>query len=1333
MRGVPSLRRGFFWPLKAAFLPAREVELGKDPQSLDAAVQNTLSGLYPPFDATAPTVLSQLFRVLEADYRGDGLCCLLDFLIPAKRLLEHVRQAACAPYFSCVFLHEGWPLCLREKVVVHLGPLNPLLVRPGDFYLQVEPCGEQSACLVVKCLSTDLATVEKIPVPEASCSLLFTQEWLEETNRDLDRPTLHTCLVATGNGIVPVPWSRIATPEFVNVPQADGSVEQEWPGCLDSHRTSDAQRPRGSIAGGLRRGADGGLGATRGKYPGLIKVEQGPWKKSTLFVVPSLCDIISENLEGEYVHLVDFSEESKRDNSSSVAPPASPEPGREASPQTGRGLLWGNADEATTESWTCGKGPGSEEGPCTPCLRRKLSPDPKQHESRCRYRESYVAALKNPVSFSSGLMAAILEEMDLSKGASPSEGAGLAPLEKSGQDAPRVPSGPPSREGKADEGSRQGFLKLRKSPTECPAAGNKFSLLKGPRQLGSAGGGLAVPEKACKGPEERPRKGTALVCSPKTARARPAAAGKGTSLPDVRPSDFPPPKSPEGPAGSAPTPDALLRGSLPPAPGPQEPDLWELLSPDLLSSGVVCLPGNTDKLGRRVIQVSTGSRAWQAPWCSATDVTQLLLCLCSIPRYACRKLPRDSGLTVVVDARKELPPPALSAALGAVQRASPGSIHTVLLLAEKEAASHLEKLPGVQVELLSSLKALSRHVDPSQWTPALDGPFPYCHSEWVQYFQKMRLFVRDLKEASELLSTTTRELQEGALPETLQGAQQQMDRHRQLMQEVLSNARLVSLQREGGATLARLRKEAARLSFSPDVRHSIDGTLALYNLVEEEVHTLVTQSNSRLEHLEFLLRIRALQAEFDKLGWWFDGEGGAQLSAVGPAESSLESTEESYRRFKAFFKEATVGWAGRRPLEDAGEAELRQRIQTCLRNSDRVRITASFTGPLLGQPVLVSEIRVAPPKPKASLSLEVHYNQGLSLSKEAAKVQCSKFPEMGAFEEAKGAFQAKLTLFYMDMEMKGAELETLLDLYRFRDKVAQLDLACRQRLALWGAAEDAPRSPELLQETQASLRLLAEEFSAERLQQVKAQAASMRHDRGLAVWGETLAASQEARRLLEDTLAKCREAQARGAQDGAERGPRFGPDSGPACTAPKEGLGGDGASARTVKGEAAPERGRLEAEGGLVGGSSFRAAPSLEDPVRGEARPASLEAGALEAQHSCRESPARPAPAEASCPHASPGPGARESPACTSLPARGRHGRKKEAAQYFQLSRQGSFSSEDTDSQTSTEDSLSGSATLPADSPGPLAAGSPDKSRGIVYLENHSASRAAAALALSGQ
>lgn len=41
----------------------------------------------------------------------------------------------------------------------------------------------------------------------------------------------------------------------------------------------------------------------------------------------------------------------------------------------------------------------------------------------------------------------------------------------------------------------------------------------------------------------------------------------------------------------------------------------------------------------------------------------------------------------------------------------------------------------LQVEVVTSLRALSHHVDPGQLPAALEGPFPYCHSEWVQFFQ----------------------------------------------------------------------------------------------------------------------------------------------------------------------------------------------------------------------------------------------------------------------------------------------------------------------------------------------------------------------------------------------------------------------------------------------------------------------------------------------------------------------------------------------------------------------------------------------------------------------
>lgn len=81
----------------------------QNPESLDASIQSALSALFPPFEATAPIVLSQLFRSIEERYHGDALQCLLDFLIPAKHLLESVQQAACVSFKTLM----GWDISMH--------------------------------------------------------------------------------------------------------------------------------------------------------------------------------------------------------------------------------------------------------------------------------------------------------------------------------------------------------------------------------------------------------------------------------------------------------------------------------------------------------------------------------------------------------------------------------------------------------------------------------------------------------------------------------------------------------------------------------------------------------------------------------------------------------------------------------------------------------------------------------------------------------------------------------------------------------------------------------------------------------------------------------------------------------------------------------------------------------------------------------------------------------------------------------------------------------------------------------------------------------------------
>ncbi|XP_026579365.1 uncharacterized protein KIAA1755 homolog, partial [Pseudonaja textilis] len=1102
-----------------------------DPQSLDAAVQNTLSGLFPPFEVTAPTVLSQLFRVLESKYHGDGLCCLLDFLIPLKRLLEHIRQAACAPYSGCVFLHEGWPLCLHEKVSVHLSPLNPLLLRPGDFYLQAEPCGEQSACLVVKCLSRDLTTVEKISIPDASCSWLFTEAWLEDINRDLERPTLRTCLVATGNGIVPVPWNKIATPEFVQLPKAEPPMEK------DAVQPEPPNHPSGG---------DQASKPSQGKYPGLIKVDRGSWKRSNLFVVPSLCDIISENLEGEYVNLVEFSEEPPKVemSSPSVAPHHLP-------PEAEKVLLQPNGKPGPLGvAWDCGKEQDLEEGPCTPCLRRKLSPDSKTHEPRCRYRDSYMAALQNPISFNSGLMAAILEEMDLNQAADTE----VQPDEGSGQLISPNLSGHPNKDRKTEEIPRSGPTKPAKSPAEGPAVSSKFSFLKGHRPLASSGEGSAPPEKAGKGPEG-PRKKTSMVSSPKVARVKPAA-GKGSSQTEVAFGELSRPVNVDAVGVTSSSTDTSINEPLVPGSSPSASVPWDLLNSELLSSGIARLPGSVDKLGRPVVEIPQNGGGWQDPGISAKEVARLLLCLCSMAR----KRSHDQAVVILVDARKEAPPLTLPAALGSLQKTFPGAIQVLLLVAEKEAASQVEKFHGLQVETVTSPKALTRHVDNSQLTQAFDGHFPYNHREWVQFFQKAHHFVDGLKKASELLRTTTQELEKEEGLETLQ---------------------------------------VRRICWSP-----LD------------------------------------------VGISFVDHG-------------------SFRSLVAF----------------------------CLP--------------------------------------QVHYNQGLSLSKEAAKIHGFKFPEMATFEAAKGAFQAKLTMFYMDMEMKEAELETFLDLYRFCDQVTAFHRDCKQHLARWQAREKDLNVVEVQKDTEDALRRMSEDFSEEKFQQVKLQASSMHSEKGRLIWSDALERSQEAKRILEDLLVSLEEAKGITAGDYGEKRSPSAPNS--SSSIPVDVLTVD----ETLEATNNLEPFSKEATDRI---DSSPKKPSDMD-VRGhkEAPPGTiLELGGLDHRDLAEEPSGRPQRASwdssllcrssASSPKAEPMPGTRDTlpplgHSCAPLLVRGPpRPQKRERAQYFQLSRHGSFSSEDADSQNSSEDAVDSSSTWSMELQGLRGGGAQEKGLGILYLENHSPS-----------
>ncbi|KAM6054146.1 uncharacterized protein KIAA1755 homolog isoform 2-T2 [Chlamydotis macqueenii] len=1143
-----------------------------DAGSLDAAVQSALQALYPPFEATAPTVLGQVFRLLETSYRGDGLCCLLQFLIPAKRLFEHVRQAACAPYFNCIFLHEGWPLCLHEKVVVHLAPLNPLLLRPGDFYLQAEPCEEHSARITVKHLSRDLRMVEETPVPEAAYALLFTNEWLEEINGDRARAPLHTCLVATENGIAPLPWSKIATPEFIDKPRAaadDPAAEPAAPSVPVPRGTGDTLVTYSNVAGTVPgcRVTSGKL--SQGRYPGLIKVDQaGLRKKPATLAMPSLCEIVSQNLEGEYVDLLELSQE-QLDLLARSLPPARP-PG-----PTGAGaeamLPWANGAPGT-DAWPCGQASSSEEEPCSPCLGRKQSRQPGPHGPRCRHRDSYLAALQNP-------------------------------------------------------GARLGAAPGDEKPTSQHEGGWKKM---------------------------------SAICSPRMGRAK--APGKGTDAAAAAPVEE---RSPE----------STRCKNRPPAPGAgtpgREPPAWQDLHAGLLRSGIVCLPGSSDRLGRALLQVTTSGSAWGAAWCSAAELARLILYLCSLPRREAK----DSGLTVVVDARKQPLAPVLFSALRSVQSVSPGCIHAVLLLAEKELVGHRERLPGVQVETLASLKALGRYVDSSQLTQELDGAFPYCHGEWVQFFQNLHPFVAGLRQALELLWSCIRELRSADALAGTQDVATCIERHQELMQRVLSDPQLVRVQREAGAVLARLRREAARLSTSADVRTSMESAEGLYSQLEEELHQLVSQSNSCLERLEFLRKVRELEAEFSKLGCWLDGEAAARLQEMGAEERSPDSFQGSAEQFNEFLVQATAQY--RRGLALCQEAaEVRD---AAFPEADPFQVaTALFRTKLMSfrrqlerrraEQELLEELRRFSSK-VTGLKLGCGQRSGRARRGEGQALRCLQ----SSFQKLSAEFA----------------LEKLQEM-----KAQVRRMQSSRGPAAWSEARHR------YQET----RQVLEEMLAELREAWGAQAEGQ--GGALSAPGSGSAAPHEEVLVCEATASP--EPAVSGGRGTAEQLEPSAREPGQPCagSVPGPALG--------VEPSSPQPRYRPGPEGEGAFHHHDPANASLPKPGSGAAGCLAGEGGQpLQRRPFTLPPRARLAGAGSLRPTAVPH-GTVSAPGTQGPPAA-----KREATQYFQVSSQSSFSSEDSDSQNSTEEAPAASLALPQDPQSPRAPCPPEKLPQIVYLENH--------------
>nr|XP_046240272.1 uncharacterized protein LOC124056657 isoform X2 [Scatophagus argus]XP_046240274.1 uncharacterized protein LOC124056657 isoform X2 [Scatophagus argus] len=1104
-----------------------------NPESLDSSIQSALSALFPPFEATAPIVLSQLFRTIEERYHGDALQCLLDFLIPSKHLLESVQQAACAGYSDVVFRCEGWPLCLHDKTVIQLAPVNPLLLRPGDFYLQVEPFGDQAARIVLKSLLEEgCREVEETPVPETSYPCIFTEEWLQDINEGRHGTALSHCLLCTDQGVIKLPWSQIAIPEFLDKPKIMPTYREAPPEpkqisvpSLYNSSTLPVEAiflPAKDRLSASLRPADC---SSR-----LVKMEHEtrtpkscpkPLVKPVGWVSPNTWDSreASREIEGDYVDLVDIAKGKEfvdKQKGSHPEPPGSVlfKPVRPPPP-----VPLGN-------NFPCGRTPQYAEDPFM------LGHEPTDQDLKCRYRDSYVAALRNPVTFERGSvdLLAALEEVGLceegelrSKGTFEAQGDELGnfcnhcnkPLignelcqyrqccqltteifashlknNPAGFESENLMKDPPmvlkSTPGLSHSHRVQMKLFSHQSgPNACVSPGSKLLLdnFDGDIKLHQKMEAVKPPEKhkikvrSLSTVSEAPKGSPLLyklnnrshsdIC-PETVTnviqckksevldQSPARVGQVTQKLERRKS---PKKDPQSSRSETPHatdgPVSKLHNSKTEKLSSANPDTQQCPQTekssfrsisDLLELGIICLPGSRDRTGRAVVEVHVDRKEWASPLVSAQSLCDLLLYLHSIPRKEIREL----GMTLVINARKKPPLFHLYKALLMAQEQALHAVHSIVMLVDKDTCPKPEKQPGLQMDVVTSMKALNKTVEASQLTSDLGGTFIYSHSDWLQFHQRLASFMTDLQGADSLLQKAIKKVDDNKKIDTAQEVQQCIEEQRASMKDVLEDARLVTLQREGGAVLARMKREDFRFPQSEDYRDALESVTGLYNQVEEKLHTLVMRSNESLQHLEFLFRLREMEAKISTAQKWFNGEGEQRLKDSYTTDDTLECTEKASQYFDLFLTESK---------------EKQQYALTLVAEAEGIVGT------------------------------------------------CDSSPATDIFRALVSTFKSNVDDFMLRAEQRFKELDTLVHVHRFCEQASALAKECSQFLV---KVEQGCYSASTLSTLQMYEERLGGEFSTLNFQALKTKACAVGSGASgvMRVWNATLVQCQKVKQLL---------------------------------------------------------------------------------------------------------------------------------------------------------------------------------------------------------------------------
>uniref|UniRef100_A0A8C3A3Z8 Pleckstrin homology domain containing, family G (with RhoGef domain) member 4 n=1 Tax=Cyclopterus lumpus TaxID=8103 RepID=A0A8C3A3Z8_CYCLU len=923
----------------------------QDSDSLDRCIQTALSALYPPFQATSPTVLCQVLSVVESCYRGDGFRYLIHFLLPAKQFLTDLQQNACLQYCGQFFRHEGWPLCVHEKVVVQLCPLDQRLLRPGDFYLRATT---SSPRLLLCSAFAGSRHVEQQEVSEVALRSLFSMAWLDSVNRDREQrgaPRLECCLLSAHGDVFRFPWEDLVHPQFISRPHTSLKEEKE-----------------SSIKDG----------------DGLMNTLHGPGRdtnssRQEVKLLQSAASTEGEDSEGEYVELTELPRFSPQKGSltqsislqhqartSTHTAAHTPGHTHSAAAHTPFNIHTHSVATHTPHthsSWPCVEVSSHTtdcsrlieenliQGSCGPVILTPISPTssapPKAvgtsswtSQEQIEGTDSGVSLTLNTEPESSTEQSeeekeGTREERELLK----SQKEKIKILASDGEDGEKeeeqledgecrrdefLLNERDEKEKKLDEVEIEEKVQVTVEQQSQERRDEKLVMKEDERgeethcedsysenntqpnhsvdsysenntqhkhcedsysenntqpnhSVDSYSENNTQPNHSVDSYSENNTQHKHCEDSYSENNTQPNHSEDSYSENNTQPNHSVDSYSENNTLPM--DPDSLLCEPEKSEEGLEHPEemnkkgeeeeirseeVGGTRSSELQTEGtetlflgfllvlecIMLCSGTRDRCGRALLTVCSRSSVWSDPDCDAAELLRLLLYYSSTLRKEVGAL----GLTVLVDARRAAPVPALFSALRALKE----NVHSVLLLVDKDSSLRLDK-------------------------PAA--------------MQRVEQLTNQCEDVIKLLQKTINILQDTRLPVAAEGAELLLSRYQEVMRNILEDTRLVQLQQEGGASLSGLRREGGGVL---GVSAAVETASALYDRVDELLHRLVTLSNSRTQELQFILDFRSLETGFTEVSLWLQDVGEVVLKSLNEAEDSLELLKKKQLDFKEF-------------------------------------------------------------------------------------------------------------------------------------------------------------------------------------------------------------------------------------------------------------------------------------------------------------------------------------------------------------------------------------------------------------------------------------------------